>query len=129
MSTILIKPVISEKSFREAANSKYTFVVKKSASKMQIKDAVEATLKVDVVSINTFNLKGKIKKTKGIQGLRSDTKRAVITTNKKAKIDLFEIEKKESNKLDKKKTGKTESKKNKEEKDNKDVSVKIKKSK
>lgn len=131
MNTLIKKPVISEKSFREAANSKYTFVVDKGASKDQIKSAIEKILKVNVVSVNTFNLKGKKKKTKGVLGNRSDVKKALITLDKKTKIDFFETEKEQatSKKKEEKKISKKKEDKEGKKEEKKDVSVTVKKSK
>ena len=127
MKTRVIKPVVSEKSYQEASNKKYTFFVDRASSKDQIKDEIERVFKVNILSINTFNTIGKIKKTKGVIGKRSSLKKAIITVDAKSKIDLFEIEdeKKETkSKIEKKqKTDKAE------EKESKDVSVSIKKGK
>ena len=76
---VLIKPVISEKSYRLADDGKYTFLVAPSANKTQIRQAVEAVFTVRVTGVNTSNRPGK----------RPDTKRAVVTLAEGHKIDLF----------------------------------------
>ena len=58
---IIIKPILSEKSYADIANKKYYFKVAKKATKTQIKNAVEEIFKVKVASVNTLNVYGKLK--------------------------------------------------------------------
>ena len=58
---VIIKPVLTEKSYADIANKKYTFVVKKDATKPEIKKAVEAIFGVKVEKVNTANVRGKEK--------------------------------------------------------------------
>jgi len=76
---ILEFPWMTEKStaIRMTSNS-YVFKVKPSANKIEIKQAIEARFQVKVVSVNTVNVQGKVKRTRGIEGRRSDWKKAVI---------------------------------------------------
>ena len=53
---IIIKPILSEKSYADIANKKYYFKVAKKATKTQIKNAVEEIFKVKVASVNTLNV-------------------------------------------------------------------------
>ena len=76
---ILLKPVISEKSYRLADDGKYTFLVAPSANKTQIRQAVEDVFTVRVTGVNTSNRQGK----------RPDTKRAIVTLAEGDRIDLF----------------------------------------
>jgi large subunit ribosomal protein L23 len=70
---------MTEKSaaIRTNANS-YVFKVKPSANKIEIKQAIEARFQVRVESVNTINVQGKLKRTRGIEGRRNDWKKAVI---------------------------------------------------
>ena len=76
---VVIEPVVSEKSYDliEAYNI-YTFVVDRGANKTQIKQAVSKIFDVTVVSVNTMNRKGKVKRTGYVVGKRKNTKRALV---------------------------------------------------
>jgi large subunit ribosomal protein L23 len=76
---ILEFPWMTEKStaIRMTSNS-YVFKVKPSANKIEIKQAIEARFQVKVLSVNTVNVQGKLKRTRGILGRRNDWKKAVI---------------------------------------------------
>jgi large subunit ribosomal protein L23 len=87
---VILKPVISEKSYGLLDQHKYTFVVAPSANKTQIKIAVEKVFGVQVVSVNTLNRTGKRKRTKFGYGKRKDTKRAIVTLSAQSKpIEIF----------------------------------------
>jgi large subunit ribosomal protein L23 len=86
---ILLKPVISEKSYRLADDGKYTFLVAPSANKTQIRQAVEAIFTVRVSRVNTSNRPGKRRRTRFGWGKRPDTKRAIVTLAQGDRIDLF----------------------------------------
>lgn len=86
---VLLKPVISEKSYALLEESKYTFLVRPTANKIEIRYAVEKTFGVKVASVNTSNRKGKRKRTRSGYGKRNDTKRAVVTLQPGQQIDLF----------------------------------------
>lgn len=87
---ILIKPVISEKSYGLIDQGVYTFVVRRDANKVQIRQAVEQVFGVKVAGVNTMNRQGKRKRTRTGFGKRPDTKRAIVTLVKGEKtIDLF----------------------------------------
>lgn len=88
---IIIKPVLSEKSYADIANKKYTFKVAKSANKTQIKQAIEEIFKVKVASVNTSNVYGKIKKQGRFEGLTGGYKRAVVQLTADSKsIEFFD---------------------------------------
>ena len=74
---ILLKPVVSEKSYALLDQNKYTFIVRKDANKTQIKQAVEEVFKVKVTGVNTLNRAGKKSRTRFGIGQRSYTKRAI----------------------------------------------------
>jgi large subunit ribosomal protein L23 len=89
---VIIKPVVSEKSYGLLDSNVYTFVVHPEASKPEIHDAVEAIFGVKVVRVNTLNRNGKRKRNRktGTFGSRPDTKRAFVTLADGDRIDLFE---------------------------------------
>ena len=89
---VVIRPVVSEKSYGLLEGNVYTFVVDPSASKPEIRDAIEAIFDVSVLKVNTLNRKGKRKRDRrtGGWGKRSDQKRALVTLAEGDSIDLFE---------------------------------------
>ncbi|MFF9868469.1 MULTISPECIES: 50S ribosomal protein L23 [unclassified Streptomyces] len=86
---ILVKPVVSEKSYALLDENKYTFIVAPSANKTQIKQAVETVFSVKVASVNTINRQGKRKRTRTGFGKRANTKRAIVTLAEGNRIDIF----------------------------------------
>ncbi len=76
---VVIEPVVSEKSYDLIEDfNVYTFVVDRGANKTQIKQAVAKIFDVTVVSVNTMNRKGKVKRTGYVVGKRKNTKRALV---------------------------------------------------
>ncbi len=76
---VVIEPVVSEKSYDLIEDFNiYTFVVDRGANKTQIKQAVSKIFDVRVVSVNTMNRKGKVKRTGYVVGKRKNTKRALV---------------------------------------------------
>mgnify|MGYP006161931103 CR=1 FL=1 len=73
---VIIKPIISEKSYSLIDEGKYTFEVDPRSNKTEIKQAVEQIFNVKVDTINTLNRQGKTRKTRFGLGKRKDTKRA-----------------------------------------------------
>ena len=86
---VLLKPVVSEKSYALLDEGKYTFVVDPRANKTQIKQAVQAVFSVKVTGVNTINRQGKRKRTKTGFGKRADSKRAIVTLAEGDRIDIF----------------------------------------
>ena len=79
LAGILEAPIISEKSTNAAEkNNQFVFKVKKSATKKQVKSAVELMFEVDVESVHVLNVKGKIKRSGKTMGKRSDWKKAYV---------------------------------------------------
>ena len=76
---ILLRPVVSEKSYGLLDEGKYTFLVTPGANKTQIRLAVEAVFGVKVTGVNTVNRPGKRRRTRYGWGQRPDTKRAIVT--------------------------------------------------
>jgi len=89
---IIFEPIVSEKSYDliDSTNT-YTFVVDRRANKTEIKQAVASIFDVKVVSVNTINRKGKLKRTGYVLGKRKDTKRALVQLADGDKIDIFEV--------------------------------------
>lgn len=87
--TILKQPKISEKSFKLADSDQYVFLVDRNANKIEIRKAVEIAFKVNVLSINTETIKGKMKRFGRIYGKRSDYKKAIVKIKKGQKIEDF----------------------------------------
>jgi large subunit ribosomal protein L23 len=86
---ILLRPVVSEKSYGLLDEGKYTFVVSPDANKTQIKQAVEEVFRVKVTGVNTLNRQGKRRRTRFGWGKRTDTKRAIVTLAEGDRIDIF----------------------------------------
>ena len=86
---VILRPVISEKSYGLLDEGKYTFVVAPDANKTEIKIAVQQIFGVKVTAVNTVNRKGKRKRTKGGFGHRADTKRAVVSLAEGDRIEIF----------------------------------------
>ncbi len=87
---IIVKPVISEKTYGLLDENKYTFIVDPRANKTQIKQAIETIFDVKVLSVNTMNRAGKRKRRGLIVGKRPDTKRAIVTVAPGDEIELFD---------------------------------------
>lgn len=90
--SVLLKPVISEKSYGLMDGGAYVFVVDPRASKVEIRQAVESSFGVRVASVNTLNRKGKRKRNRRAAtfGRRPDTKRAIVRLVGDDRIELFE---------------------------------------
>jgi large subunit ribosomal protein L23 len=86
---ILLRPVISEKSYGLLDENKYTFIVHPDANKTQIKIAVEQVFNVRVLDVNTLNRHGKRKRTRTGYGQRKATKRAVVSLAAGDRIEIF----------------------------------------
>ncbi len=78
---IILAPVVSEKSYDLMEMGTYVFQVSPSASKPEIRDAVEAIWDVEVLKVNTLNRKGKRSRVRGTNriGSKPNTKRAIVT--------------------------------------------------
>ena len=87
---VILKPVVSEKSYGLLDAGVYTFVVHPDANKIEIRNAVESIFNVSVEKVNTLNRKGKRKRRRQFYGTRPDTKRAIVTLRDGDRIDLFE---------------------------------------
>lgn len=88
---IIIRPLITEKTNDLMADKKYSFVVKRDANKIEIAYAVEKLFNVKVESVNTANMRGKLKRMGAHQGYRPSWKKAVVKLTAGSKpIEIFE---------------------------------------
>ena len=88
---IIVRPILSEKSYADIANKKYTFEVAKSANKTNVKKAVEEIFKVKVESVNISNVYGKIKRQGRHEGLTGSYKKAIVQLTSDSKtIEFFD---------------------------------------
>ena len=89
---VILRPVVSEKSYGLLDDGVYTFVVNPEANKTEIRQAVESIFNVRVMNVNTLNRQGKRKRNRRTNtfGKRPDQKRAIVTLAEGDRIDLFE---------------------------------------
>lgn len=87
---VILRPVVSEKSYALIEENCYTFIVHPDANKVQIRQAVEEIWDVTVLSVNTQNRKGKVKENRISRGKRKNTRRAIVKLAEGDKIELFE---------------------------------------
>jgi large subunit ribosomal protein L23 len=85
---IIIAPVITEKATMASERNQVMFKVASTATKPQIKEAVEKLFDVKVKSVNTLTRKGKNRVFRGVRGRLSDVKRAVVTLEEGHRIDV-----------------------------------------
>ena len=87
---VIIRPVVSEKSYAGIEHNTYTFLVDPRANKTEIKEAVQTIWSVRVTSVNTLNRPGKTKRRGWTTGKRADQKRAIVTLAAGDTIEIFE---------------------------------------
>ena len=88
---IIIRPLLTEKTYAGTATKKYTFVVAKKANKTEIKLAVEKIFDVQVESVNTANVRGKLKRMGRSEGYTPSYKKAIVQLKADSKpIQFFE---------------------------------------
>jgi len=88
---IIIAPIISEKSIAMIEkNNTYTFKVDKNANKIEIRKAIEEIFNVNVVQVNTVNMKGKTRRLGYNMGKRPDWKKAMVKLAEGNRIEIFE---------------------------------------
>ena len=90
--SVLIRPVVSEKSTTLMDANTYVFVVDPRATKIDVRNAVEQAFNVKVTNVNTLNRKGKSTRNRrtGVVGQRPGSKRAIVTLRQGDSINLFE---------------------------------------
>lgn len=88
---VLIRPLITEESsILQAEQNKYTFEVHRSATKIDIRNAVEQMFDVAVKSVRTMNCPGKQRRVGRSIGRRPDWKKAIVTLHEGEMIDMYE---------------------------------------
>lgn len=95
---IINRPIITEKSMKLAQNNFYTFEVNKNATKLQIAKKVAEKFGVNVLAVNTINIKGEVKSQKKVRRLYKTAgyKKAIVKIKKGEKIAIFETPKEEA---------------------------------
>lgn len=93
MHNILVRPVFTEKSMKDAENGRFTFIVNLTSSKDEVKKAVEEKYKVHVVDVATTIVKGKVKRVgkKRTEKKLGSHKKAAVVVAKGEKISEFEL--------------------------------------
>ena len=88
---IIIRPVITERSMEGAAMKKYTFEVAKTANKIEISKAIEELFGVKVLSVNTMNVRGRLRRQGRSEGFTPSGKKAIVRLTADSKnIEFFE---------------------------------------
>lgn len=87
---IIVRPVISEKSYDMIEHNRYTFEVAKTATKPQIADAVSEIFGVTVTNVNTMNVKGKPRRVRVAKGKTRDWKKAIVSLKEGDSIEFFQ---------------------------------------
>jgi len=86
---VIIRPVVSEKSYELMEQNRYTFEVDKRAKKEQIAQAIEEIFGVRVEKVNTMNVSGKPRRLRYNKGLSRSWKKAIVTLKEGDTIDMF----------------------------------------
>ncbi len=87
---VLRRPVVTEKVTRQTARNQYTFEVALTATKIQIREAVERAFNVNVIRVNTSRLMGKRRRLGRHWGSTPTWKKAIVTIQEGQKIEFFE---------------------------------------
>ena len=87
---IIIRPVISEKSYDMIEQNRYTFEVLKTSSKPQIANAISEIFDVTVTKVNTINVTGKPRRVRAAKGKTRDWKKAIVTLKQGDSIEFFQ---------------------------------------
>ncbi len=88
MYDIIRTPVITEKATNVSEHNQVIFRVPLTATKREVKAAVEGLFNVKVAAVNTIRVMGKLKRTRGRIGRRSDVKKAIVTLGEGQRIDV-----------------------------------------
>lgn len=86
---IILRPIISEKSYDMIEQNRYTFEVAKTSNKTQIAQAITDIFGVTVTGVNTMNVTGKPRRVRAAKGKTRDWKKAIVTLKEGDTIDLF----------------------------------------
>jgi large subunit ribosomal protein L23 len=87
---VIIRPMVSEKSYAGLELNRYTFLVAPGSNKTEIREAVQKIWNVRVLNVNTINRKGKAKRFRYTRGKRPDQKLAIVTLAEGESIEIFE---------------------------------------
>ena len=92
INTVIIKPVVTEKSMQSSGPAKFTFMVDAFATKTDIKNALKEAFGVHAVSVSTSKIKGKRKRigARRVEVQEQSAKKATVQLRKGEKISLFE---------------------------------------
>ncbi len=85
---IIVKPIVTEKATKLSEFNQVVFEVSYATNKIEIKSAVEKLFSVKVKAVNIVNIKGKVKRFKGVLGKRNDIKKAIVTLEEGNTIDI-----------------------------------------
>jgi large subunit ribosomal protein L23 len=88
---VILRPIISERSYDLINDNRYTFEVAKQANKVEIGQAVEAIFDVRVLKVNTLNVSGKPKRVRYAKGLTRSWKKAIVTLAEGDTIEAFGV--------------------------------------
>jgi large subunit ribosomal protein L23 len=86
---IILRPIISERSYDLITENRYTFEVAKKTNKVEIRQAIEAIFGVNVLSVNTMNVSGKPKRVRYAKGYTRSWKKAIVTLAEGESIEEF----------------------------------------
>ena len=86
---VIVRPIVTERSYDLMEQGKYTFEVAKGACKQEIADAVEKIFNVHVTKVNTMNVRGKMKRVRYQAGMTRSWKKAVVTVAEGESIEIF----------------------------------------
>ena len=88
--SVILRPLVTEKSTILAGHNQYAFEVARNANKLQVKEAVELAFNVEVKAVNVMNVRGKSKRYRMGQASAPDWKKAVVTLKPGHKIEIIE---------------------------------------
>jgi large subunit ribosomal protein L23 len=88
---VILRPIISERSYDLIGDNRYTFEVAKQANKIEIGQAVESIFDVRVLKVNTLNVSGKPKRVRYAKGLTRSWKKAIVTLAEGDTIEAFGV--------------------------------------
>lgn len=86
---VIIRPIVSEKSFDLMEHNKYTFEVAQGCSKEEISQAIKELFGVKVVKVNTISVHGKPKRQRYVKGYTRSWKKAIVTLAEGESIEIF----------------------------------------
>ena len=89
-SEVLLRPVVSEKSYTQIAQNCYTFKIHQDAHKTQVRQAVEQLFEVKVLRVNIITVQPKPKRRGATKGTRSGWKKAIVQLKQGDSIEIFE---------------------------------------